>query len=34
MDIEITKMQLSDLEQIKERIIEEFYDFWTVGALT
>ncbi len=33
MDIEITKMQLSDLEQIKERLIEEFDDFWTVGTL-
>lgn len=33
MEVEITKMQLSDLEQIKERLIEDFDDFWTIGTL-
>ena len=33
MKREITKMQLSDLEQIQETLIEEFDDFWTVGTL-
>ena len=33
MELEITKMQLSDLEQIKEKLLEDFDDFWTVNIL-
>ena len=33
MEIEITKMQLSDLEQIKENLTQDFDDFWTVRTL-
>ncbi len=33
MKIEITKMQLSDFEQIKNRLQEEFDDFWTPEML-
>jgi len=33
MKLEITKMQLSDLELIKETLQKEFDDFWTVRTL-
>ena len=33
MEVEVTKMQLSDLEQIKQRLVEDFGDFWTVRTL-
>lgn len=33
MELEVTKMQLSDLEQIKTNLVEEFDDFWTVQTL-
>lgn len=33
MELEIKKMQLSDLEQIKDKLLEDFDDFWTVRTL-
>lgn len=33
MELEITKMQLLDLEQIKENLEKDFDDFWTVNTL-
>ncbi|MCI9246839.1 MAG: hypothetical protein HFJ30_06965 [Clostridia bacterium] len=33
MKLEITKMQLSDLEQIKDNLLRDFDDFWTVRTL-
>lgn len=33
MQLEITKMELYDLEQISDRLKEEFDDFWTVNTL-
>lgn len=33
MKLEITKMQLSDLEQIQENLERDFDDFWTVRIL-
>lgn len=33
MGIEITKMQLLDLEQIKTNLVEDFDDFWTFQML-
>lgn len=33
MEIEMTKMQLSDLEQIKVNLVEDFDDFWTQETL-
>lgn len=33
MEIEMTKMQLSDLEKIKGSLAEDFDDFWTVRTL-
>lgn len=33
MEVEITKMQLSDLEQIKEKLTKDFDDFWTASTL-
>ena len=33
MEVEITKMQLSDLEQIKDKLAEDFDDFWTASTL-
>lgn len=33
MEVEITKMQLSDFEQIKDNLQNEFDDFWTPSIL-
>ena len=33
MNLEITKMKLSDLEQIVENLQEDFDDFWTASIL-
>lgn len=33
MELEIAKMQLSDLEEIKENLIKDFDDFWSVKTL-
>lgn len=33
MELEITKMQLSDFEQIENKLQEEFDDFWTPATL-
>lgn len=33
MKLEMTKMQLSDLEQIKDNLLQDFDDFWTVRTL-
>lgn len=33
MQLEITKMELYDLEQISDRLKEDFDDFWTVNTL-
>ena len=33
MELEITKMQLSDFEQIKDKLQEEYDDFWTPSTL-
>ena len=33
MEIEITKMQLSDLEKIKENLEKDFDNFWTIRTL-
>lgn len=33
MEVEITKMQLSDLEQMKDKLAENFDDFWTANIL-
>ena len=33
MELEITKMQLSDFEQIKDKLQKEFDDFWTPSTL-
>ena len=33
MELEITKMQLSDFEQIENKLQEEFDDFWTPSTL-
>lgn len=33
MDIEITQMQLSDLEKIEDCLLEEFDDFWSTSIL-
>ena len=33
MKLEITKMQLSDLEQLQENLNSDFDDFWTYGVL-
>lgn len=33
MEINITPMQLADLEQIKDNLLEEFDDFWTFAML-
>lgn len=33
MNLEITKMQLHDFEQIEENLIKDFDDFWTPAIL-
>ena len=33
MDIEITKMQVSDLNKIKDCLLEDFDDFWSFSVL-
>ena len=33
MELEIAKMQLSDLEQIQDNLEKDFDDFWTVKIL-
>ncbi len=33
MKLEITKMQLSDFEQIKDNLIQDFDDFWSESTL-
>ena len=33
MELEITKMQLSDFEQIENKLQEEFDVFWTPATL-
>ncbi len=33
MKLEITKMQLSDFEQIKENLTKDFDDFWSTNTL-
>ncbi len=33
MKLEITKMQLSDFEQIKDNLVKDFDDFWSESTL-
>jgi uncharacterized protein YdeI (YjbR/CyaY-like superfamily) len=33
VEIEITKMQLSDLEQIRDNLAQKFDNFWTTRTL-
>ena len=33
MELEVAKMQLSDLEEIQENLIKDFDDFWSTKVL-
>ncbi len=33
MELEVAKMQLSDLEKIQENLIKDFDDFWSTKVL-